>query len=180
LTEPRLLIVYATTSALTFSFGMLEVGYPGFAARTGIPALGGALLAICSIGSALGGVAYGGMHFALPLEKQLPRLLLLLAIPFGAHALANSAWILAPLALVAGLMIAPALTALSLLVTQYAPARYATEAFTWMSTCIVSGVGAGMAVGGQLIEAVGPWGAFACAAAAGVVAAAISLSLQRS
>jgi predicted MFS family arabinose efflux permease len=105
---------------------------------------------------------------------------LLLAVPFGAHALATSAWVLAPLAFGAGLMIAPALTALSLLVTQYAPARYATEAFTWMSTCIVSGVGAGMAVGGQLIEAVGPWGAFASAAAAGVVAALVSLPLQRS
>jgi MFS family permease len=66
LTEPKLLIAYATSTALTFSFGMLEVGYPGFAARAGMPALGGALLAICSIGSALGGVAYGGMHFALP------------------------------------------------------------------------------------------------------------------
>jgi len=180
LTEPRLLIVYATSTALTFSFGMLEVGYPGFAARAGIPALGGALLAICSVGSALGGIAYGGMHFKLPVERQLPRLLLLLAIPYAAHALATSAWILAPLALVAGLMIAPALTALSLLVTQYTPARYATEAFTWMSTCIVSGVGAGMAVGGQLLETVGPWGAFACAAAAGVVAAMLSLPLQRS
>jgi predicted MFS family arabinose efflux permease len=180
LTEPRLLIAYAASAALTFSFGMLEVGYPGFAARAGMPAFGGALLAICSIGSALGGVAYGGMQFALPLERQLPRLLLLLAVPFGAHALATSAWVLAPLAFVAGLMIAPALTALSLLVTRYAPARYATEAFTWMSTCIVSGVGAGMAVGGQLVEAVGPWGAFASAAAAGVVAALVSLPLQRS
>jgi predicted MFS family arabinose efflux permease len=156
------------------------VGYPGFAARAGMPALGGALLAICSVGSALGGVAYGGMHFALPLERQLPRLLLLMAVPFGAHAFAASAWALAPLAFVAGLMIAPALTALSLLVTQYAPARYATEAFTWMSTCILIGVGAGMAVGGQLIEAVGPWGAFASAAAGGVVAALVSLPLQRS
>ncbi|HEV3241461.1 MAG TPA: MFS transporter [Casimicrobiaceae bacterium] len=180
LTEPRLLIAYATSTALTFSFGMLEVGYPGFAARAGMPALGGALLAICSVGSALGGVAYGGMHFALPLERQLPRLLLLMAVPFGAHAFAASAWVLAPLAFVAGLMIAPALTALSLLVTQYAPARYATEAFTWMSTCILIGVGAGMAVGGQLIEAVGPWGAFASAAAGGVVAALVSLPLQRS
>src|SRR5271166_625181 len=179
LTEPRLLIAYATNTALAFSFGMLEVGYPGFAARAGMPALGGALLAIFSIGSALGGVAYGGMHFALPMERQLPRLLLLLAIPFGAHALANSAWILAPLALVAGLMIAPALTALSLLVTQYAPARYATEAFTWMSTCIVSGIGAGMAVGGLIVESIGPWGAFAAAAGAGVVAAMVSLPLQR-
>jgi MFS family permease len=179
LTEPRLLIAYATSTALTFSFGMLEVGYPGFAARAGMPAFGGALLAICSIGSALGGVAYGGIHAALPLERQLPRLLLLLAVPFGAHAFAASAWVLAPLAFVAGLMIAPALTVLSLLVTQYAPAHYATEAFTWMSTCIVSGVGAGMAVGGQLIEAVGPWGAFACAAAAAVVAALVSLPLRR-
>lgn len=179
LTEPRLLIVYATSMALTFSFGMLEVGYPGFAARAGMPAFGGALLAICSIGSAIGGVAYGGTHLALPLERQLPRLLLLLAVPFGAHAFAVSAWVLTPLALIAGLMIAPALTALSLLVTQYAPAHYATEAFTWMQTCILSGVGAGMAVGGQLIEAVGPWGAFACAAGAAVVAALVSLPLQR-
>src|SRR5208282_3705142 len=135
--------------------------------------------AICSIGSALGGAAYGGMHFALPLERQLPRLLLLLAIPFGAHALAASAWSLAPLAFVAGLMIAPALTALSLLVTQYTPTRYATEAFTWMSTCIVSGVGAGMAVGGLIVESIGPWAAFAAAAGAAVVAAMMSLLLQR-
>ena len=179
LTEPKLLIAYATSTALTFSFGMLEVGYPGFAARAGMPALGGALLAICSIGSALGGIAYGGAHLALPLERQLPRLLLLLAVPYAAHAFAASAWVLAPLAFVAGLMIAPALTALSLLVTQYAPARYATEAFTWMSTCVVSGIGAGMAVGGQLIEDAGPRGAFASAAAAAVLAALVSLPLQR-
>jgi MFS family permease len=180
LTEPKLLVAYATSTALTFSFGMLEVGYPGFAARAGMPAFGGALLAICSIGSALGGVAYGGIHLALPLERQLPRLLLLLAVPFGAHAFVASAWVLAPLALVAGLMIAPALTALSLLVTQYAPAHYATEAFTWMQTCILFGVGGGMAVGGQLIETVGPWGAFACAAVAAVVAAMVALLLRRS
>ena len=42
--------------------------------------LGGALLAICSIGSGVGGLAYGGMHFALPLERQLPRLLLVMAV----------------------------------------------------------------------------------------------------
>jgi MFS family permease len=179
LTERRLLWVYATSSALTFAFGMLEVGYPGFAARAGMLAFGGALLAICSIGSAIGGLAYGGLNLALPLERQLPRLLLAFAVPVGAHALVAVPWLLATLAFVAGLLIAPALTALSLLVTHYAPARYATEAFTWMSTCIVIGVGAGMAVGGQLVEAVGPWAAFASAGAAGVVAALVSSPLQR-
>lgn len=177
LTERRLLVVYATSSALTFAFGMLEVGYPGYAARAGMLAFGGALLAICSIGSAIGGLAYGGLNIALPLERQLPRLLLGFAVPVGAHALVTAPWLLATLAFVAGLLIAPALTALSLLVTHYAPARYATEAFTWMSTCIVIGVGAGMAVGGQLVEGVGPWAAFASAGAAGVVAAFISSPL---
>jgi MFS family permease len=179
LTERRLLVVYATSSALTFAFGMLEVGYPGFAARAGMLAFGGALLAVCSIGSAIGGLAYGGLNLAMPLERQLPRLLLAFAVPVGAHALVAVPWLLATLAFVAGLLIAPALTALSLLVTHYAPARYATEAFTWMSTCIVIGVGAGMAVGGQLVEAVGPWAAFASAGAAGVVAALVSSPLQR-
>src|SRR5205823_9713984 len=145
----------------------------------GLIPFGGALLAICSIGSATAGVAYGGIHFALPLERQLPRLLLGFAALLGAHALIDAPWLLAVLAFGAGLMIAPALTVLSLLVTQHAPARYATEAFTWMSTCIVIGVGAGMAVGGQLVETVGPWAAFASAGAAGVVAALVSSPLQR-
>jgi hypothetical protein len=37
-----------------------------------------------------------------------------------------------------------------------------------------------MAVGGQLVDAVGPWAAFASAAGAGVVAAIVSLPLRRS
>jgi predicted MFS family arabinose efflux permease len=179
LANRTLLVVYATSAALTFAFGMLEVGYPGFALRLALIPLGGALLAICSIGSATGGLAYGGLHIALPLERQLPRLLLAFALLLGLHALIRSPWILAPLAFAAGLTIAPALTVLSLLVTQHAPARYATEAFTWMSTCIVIGVGTGMAVGGQLVEAVGPWAAFASGAAAVVVAAFLSAPLQR-
>ena len=178
LTEPRLLQTYATCSALTFAFGMLEVGYPGFGAALGFPALGGVLLAICSVGSACGGFAYGGMRFTMPVERQLPRLLVAFALPMAAQALVGSPWVLAPLALVAGILIAPSLTALSLLVIRYAPGRYATEAFTWMSTCIVTGIGAGMAVGGQLVEAHGPPAAFAVGGVAGVVAAVLSLPLR--
>jgi MFS family permease len=180
LNNRKLLTVYATSAALTFAFGMLEVGYPGFALRTGAMALGGALLAICSIGSAVGGFAYGGMHFALSLERQLPRLLLAFAALLGAHAIVGVAWILAVLGFGAGLTIAPALTVLSLLVTQHAPARYATEAFTWMSTCIVIGLGAGMAVGGQIVEAIGPWAAFASGGFSVTLAAFIASPLRRS
>ena len=178
LTDWRLLLIYATTVALTFMFGMIEVGYPGFASARGKPALGGALLAICSIGSALGGLAYGGMHLGTPVENQLSRFLLAMAIPLGAQALVSSAWLFAPLAFTTGLLIAPSLTALTLLVTRRAPARYATEAFTWMSTCVLTGIGAGMAAAGQLVEAAGVSAAFAVAATACLVATLLSLSLR--
>jgi MFS family permease len=179
LNNRKLLAVYATSGALTFAFGMIEVGYPGFASRAGVIAFGGALLAICSTGSAVGGLAYGGMHFALALERQLPLLLVGFAALLGAHAFVAMPWLLATLAFGAGLTIAPALTVLSLLVTQHAPERYATEAFTWMSTCIVIGVGSGMAVGGQLVEALGPWAAFASGSVSGTLAALIASPLWR-
>jgi predicted MFS family arabinose efflux permease len=178
LTESRLLLVYVTTFALTFMFGMIEVGYPGYAIALGRPALSGVLIAFVSIGSAVGGLAYGGMHVALPVERQLSRFLLAMVIPLGAQAWTSSLWLFIPLAFVSGLLIAPSLTALTLLVTRAAPPRYATEAFTWMSTCVVSGIGAGTAVGGQLIEASGASAAFAVGAAACLAATLLSLTMR--
>jgi len=70
------------------------------------------------------------------------------------------------------------LTVVMLLVSAYAPSRYATEAFTWSATFIVSGVGAGMAIGGQLVEDHGAAAAFAVAAASAFVAASCSLAFR--
>jgi MFS family permease len=178
LTEPRLLLVYTTTAALTFMFGMIEVGYPGFATALGAPALGGVLIAFCSIGSAVGGFAYGGMHFSASVERQLSRFLLAMVPPLALQAWVSSTWLFALFAFCCGLLIAPSLTALTLLVTRRAPERYATEAFTWLSTCVVIGIGAGMAAAGQLVEAIGAWAAFAVAAVACFVATLLSLSLR--
>ena len=73
---------------------------------------------------------------------------------------------------------APALTVVMLLVSAYAPARYAAEAFTWSATFIVGGVGAGMAIGGQLVEDHGAVAAFALAAVSILVAASCSLAFK--
>jgi len=179
LTEPRLLLVLATTFMLTFSFGLLEVGYPGFAVAAGMPALGGVLIAVNSLGSAAGGIAYGGVPLRAPVERQLPRFLVLMALPLIGQSVTTSPWLMAPLALLAGLLIAPALTVVMLLVSSYAPPRYATEAFTWSATFIVSGVGAGMAIGGQLVEGHGASAAFALASVSVLVAAGCSLGFKR-
>lgn len=180
LAEARLLAVYATTFLLTCSLGLLEIGYPGFAARAGNVALAGVLIAVNSIGSALGGLLYGGLPIGFPPERQLRRVLVLIVPPLALHAtIVSPAW-LALVAFAAGLCIAPAFTAVTLLVSTYAPTRYATEAFTWSATCIVSGIGAGNALGGVLLEHFSPAAVFAGSATAALFAAGCTLAFHAS
>jgi MFS family permease len=177
LTEPRLLLVFAASFGLTFCFGLLEVGYPAFALTLALPALGGLLLSINSLGSALGGAAYGGMKFHMPLERQFALALGLMALPLFAHSLSLQPVVFAVTAFFAGMAIAPTLTAQTLLVSRIAPAKYATEAFTWSSTFIVSGIGAGMAAGGALIESLPLGQVFAIGALVVVAMSALALAL---
>ncbi len=154
LTEPRLLLIYACTFGLTVCLGLLEVGYPAYGAFLAVPALGGLLLGINSLGSATGGALYGGLHFHLPVERQFACALGLMALPILLHAFLPPTPVLMVLAFFAGALIAPSIAAQSVLVSRLAPPRYATEAFTWGSMCIISGLGVGMALGGWLVESV--------------------------
>lgn len=165
LTEPRLWLVFIVTAGLAMCFGLLEVGYPAYATFMLAPALGGLLLAVNSVGSAVGGAIYGGMHFKAPVERQLACTMGLMAIPLTLHALVQTPVVFTLTALVAGALIAPSIAAQSVLVSRYAPSKYATEAFTWSSTFIVSGLGAGMALGGAMVETVGLRPTFAFGAA---------------
>ena len=156
LTDPHLLLVFGTTFGLTMSFGQLEVGYPAYATFLGLPALGGILLASNSFGSAIGGTLFGGLNLKAPIERQFAATLAIMAVPLALHAFVDGAAAFAIAAFLAGAAIAPSIACQSVLVSRLAPARYATEAFTWSSTFIVSGLGAGMAVGGWLSETQGP------------------------
>jgi MFS family permease len=162
LTEVRLWLVFIATFGTTVGFGLLEVGYPAYGTLLASPALAGILLAVNSFGSAVGGAIYGGMHFRSPVERQYAVILALMSVPLFLHALVQQPVVFfAVVAFFAGALIAPSITAQSVLVSRLAPAKYATEAFTWSSTFIVSGLGAGMAVGGALVEGAGLPSAFA-------------------
>ena len=181
LTEPRLWLLYATTFGLAMALGFLEVGYPGYTTALGIPAAAGALLAINSLGSAIGGSLYGGLHFKAPIERQFAAAMALMVIPLFLHAVVVPIPLFAAVAFVAGGLIAPSIAAQSVLVSRLAPSHYATEAFTWSSTFIVSGIGAGIAMGGAIVET---WGArYVFAVGAAIIAAmallALALSLPR-
>ena len=177
LREGRLVTVYATTFLITASLGLLEIAYPGFAAHAGSAPLAGVLLAVNSVGSAVGGLAFGALHWRLAPPRQLPRILGLMALPLALQATIGHAGALGLVAFFAGLCIAPALTVVTMLVSTYAPARYATEAFTWATTCIVGGIGAGNALGGLLLERFGASIVFGASATVALLAAACALLL---
>jgi len=176
LTEPRLWFVFIATFGLTLSFGLIEVGYPAFATSLALPALGGILLAVNSIGSAVGGTLYGGMHFKTPVERQFACAMALMALPLIAHMLFLQPTAFGITAFFAGALIAPSIAAQNVLVSRLAPAKYATEAFMWSSTFIVSGLGCGMALGGALVENAGLRTNFATGAAVMAMMALMTLS----
>ena len=176
LTEPRLLLVFTSTFGLTMAFGIIEVGYPAFATSLAIPALAGVLLSVNSIGSALGGAVFGGLHLDMRIERQLATTMGLMAIPLLLHAIFLQPSIFGVVAFFCGLFIAPSIASQSVLVSRLAPAKYAAEAFTWSSCFIVSGLGAGIALGGLLVETTGLRSAFVSGAL--VVSAMSILALQ--
>jgi MFS family permease len=178
LTEPRLWLLFSLTFGLTVCFGLLEVGYPAYATGLGNPAFAGVLLAINSLGSAAGGAVYGGLHLRASIERQFSGALALMAIPLALHAVAGPPAFLAAMAFLAGALIAPSIASQSVLVSRLAPSHYATEAFTWSSTFIVTGLGAGMALGGYLAETRGVRYAFAVGAAITAAVALTSLALR--
>jgi predicted MFS family arabinose efflux permease len=178
LTEPRLWLVFITTFGLAMGVGFMEVGYPAYGTAQSFPALGGVLLAINSMGSAVGGGIYGGVHFKIPVERQLACALALMAVPLFLHAVVPTTLLFACVAFLAGALIAPSVAAQSVLVSRLAPSRYATEAFTWSSTFIVSGIGAGMALGGAIVETVGIRPAFATGSAIVGAMALLALAIS--
>jgi MFS family permease len=175
LTEPRLLIVFFATFGVTVCFGLLEVGYPAYATALAMPALAGVLLSVNSLGSAIGGAIFGGLRVKMPMERQWACVIALMAVPVALHAVVSTTLAFGVVAFLAGALIAPSIASQSVLVSRLAPSKYATEAFTWSTTFIVSGLGAGMALGGFLVEHVSLRAAFATGSA--IVAAMALLAL---
>ena len=180
LTDPRLLAVFAATLGLTTSFGFLEVGYPGFATAIGAPVLGGLFLSVNSLGSAVGGAIFGGLALRAPIERQFVAATGLMAVPLLLHWLFDAPAAFALVAFLAGASIAPSIACQSVLVSRLAPSHYATEAFTWSSSFILAGLGAGMAIGGWLIETAGAKAPFLAGAAIMATVSLGALALPRS
>jgi MFS family permease len=176
LRSPGLRTIVIAMLPVGFAFGAIEVTLPAFADAHGNRSFGGVLIAIWSIGSALGGVAYGTRPRLLPLRTM--HLLVAVFVPVGIAvlALASSPAEMAVLVVFAGLPIAPLIATRNELAGVVALPGSETETFTWPLTALVSGVSVGAAIAGTLADGPGWRSAVAAAVVAAALGALVTLS----
>jgi MFS family permease len=173
----RLLFLFALLAAI--SFGGFEVAVTAFAREQGAPNAAGVFLAVWAIGSAAGGLMYGARVWRQAPDVQIHRVALVAAAAFLPAIAAPNLWVLALMAAVAGLAIAPLLSLLYTLIGELAPDGMVTEAFSWLSVAFPIGFGIGAALSGAVADGPGARAAIAIACL-GVGMGALALGRWRS
>jgi MFS family permease len=176
LRSPGIQTLAITTLPMGFCFGAMEVTLPAFAEDHGARTLAGLLVATWSAGSALGGLWYGAREWSGPAGRRYAGLAALLPIGYLPLAAAPSIAAMLPLALLAGLCIAPTLTAGNQIAGDVAPEGAETEAYTWPITSLVAGLALGNLVAGAIVDAVDWRTAFLAAAAGAGLTAVVALA----
>jgi predicted MFS family arabinose efflux permease len=172
LRSPGIRTIVLTMVPVGFALGSIEVALPAFADAEGSHELAGVLLALWSLGSAIGGLVYGARARRSSLVGVHVRMALLLPLGVAPLALAGSPLLMAVLVIPAGLFVAPLIATRNELAGLVAPRGAETEAFTWPLTALVSGVSLGSAAAGALVDGFDwrvPLVIGACTAALGAV-----------
>jgi MFS family permease len=175
LASPGVRTLVAATAPVGFALGATEVTMTAFASHHGSRAAAGALLALWAMGSAIGGLAYGSRDHALDPGARWVRLAAVFPLCSAPLLVGPSIPGMAPLAVIAGLCLAPLLAAVNQLVGDVAPPGAVTEAFAWPITAIALGASAGSACAGAIVEASGWREGFAAVLVAGLVGAAVAV-----
>jgi MFS family permease len=165
-----LLPVVVVTLLFSTGFGLFEVAVTAAATRAGAPAAAGLILALASVGSALGALVYGSRSWPLPATGQYKAALAGMALGLALLAPVTDLVLFGLLAIVAGIPMSTVLAAQSVLIAGMAPRAALAEAFTWASTSLLAGVSIGIAFGGLLLEFASPALTLLVAAAASAAA----------
>ena len=170
-TGVRTVVLFGVCCGL--AFGGAEVGMPAFAEEHGSAALGGVPLALFAAGSLVGGLVVGARTTRQP-GSLLRVSSAALAIGLAPLVLAPSLPVLAVLAFVAGLPIAPSFAAAYGLLDRVARPGTHAEAFAWIGTSLSAGLATGAAVGGIAIDEWGVDAAFALGCGGAALAALVA------
>ncbi|WP_211239221.1 MFS transporter [Actinokineospora inagensis] len=165
-----LVVAYA---GMGFLLGAVDVTMIGFAREHGNPALAGVFLSLTAVGSLVAGAVFGAVDWTLTPRRLLALTTAVLTAGALPLAFAGSSPVMAGLAVVAGVAIAPGLIAGSTLLEALAPKGSLSEGFSWLSSAGALGIALGTGVGGRLADT----GGFAAAAVAAVGGGLVALVL---
>lgn len=158
-------------------FGSVEVTMIAFCGQQGQRASAGWVVASFAAGSMVSALLYGGRHW----RSSLLRRFTISAALFGVMPLllfaATNVPVLALLAGVVGLGIAPTLIGAFSLVDSIVPANSLTEGLTWIGTGLSVGYGLGAAVVGGIADEHGARLAFSVPAGCALASAAFAIVL---
>lgn len=133
----------------------------------------GLVLAVFSVGSLAGGLAFG--H--IPIGRwAMARRLLIVTVGLGLTIVSLNIWWLGGTLVVAGLGVAPALAVIFAMTSASVKFSDTAEAYGWVGTGQLIGAAAGSAIAGFLIDDIGPTGAYVAAtafAAVGLIVAVV-------
>ena len=180
LDSPGMRTLVLVTLPIGFAFGAVEITLPAYGEARGAAVWAGVLLGLHALGSAVGGLVYGGRARRRALRDSYVRLTLLLPLGFLPLAMVTSLPAMALLLFAAGAVIAPLLATGYQQVGGVAPAGMVTEAYTWCITALVSGIAAGSALTGALVESAGWRLGFVVAVTAALIAAVTALARRSS
>jgi MFS family permease len=144
--------VFAANALYAVAFGLYEMAVIARTAHLGSPAAAGVVLALASVGSAVGVLFYGGRQWSAPVPRQFLAAVGCMAAGLLLLAPLEQLWPFAAANVIAGAPMAPVIAVQSLLVSRLTPRGMMAESFTWSTTCLLGGISAGIALGGLMAE----------------------------
>jgi MFS family permease len=176
LASPGVRTLVLTSLPAGVGIGICEVTIPAFSHEMGAAAAAGVLLALWSLGSAAGGLAYGAWHDRPALNGVHIAVTAALPISLLPMAVAPSVGAMALIVIPGGMFVAPLLATRNELIGWVAPDGSRTEAYTWPVTAFVGGIAIGSALAGTLVEQASWHAAFLVAAASAAIGAIVAVT----
>jgi MFS family permease len=170
LTDARIRLLLVVVSLDTFMHGCLQVGA---AARTGGESSAGLLVSALAAGEVVGGLVYGMRRWPGDPRRQLIVLHMAAAIVLFTAGPVTALAVICGLYLAAGLVSGGRDALNQIVIADYTPAVYRTEAFAWLTTFMWMGYGVGTSVAGQVEEHIGTSAIYPTGATAGLIAAIV-------
>jgi len=177
--NPRIIALIFGSMAIGCFFGGMQTGVAGVAAASGVAGAAGGLYAIMGVGSAVAGLACAGLPGRFALADRLlcfsTAMTLLVTPLLFVRGIPAMIAVLVPL----GCAVGPYIITLFSLAEREVSAAQAAGVMTLLSSGLVVGYAVGSSVGGSLVEVASPAAAFAVAATAMLVGAAIAFASRR-